>query len=159
MVQVSFNRRKLFSVAVLSFIALGVVLAVSACATLQNGARPSVAKIAGLAPEITLINVHLPVPSPRARAWLGKDVIDKYYSEEADEALAGALVHLQSSGRTANTLRCVGAPGHEIAMAAGKEFQLIVMGTHGRTALGNLVMGSVAMRTVAEATVPVLLVK
>jgi nucleotide-binding universal stress UspA family protein len=36
---------------------------------------------------------------------------------------------------------------------------MIVMGNVGRTALGNLVMGSVATRTVAESSVPVLLVK
>jgi nucleotide-binding universal stress UspA family protein len=36
---------------------------------------------------------------------------------------------------------------------------MIVMGTHGRTALGNLVMGSVATRTLAATTTPVLLVK
>ena len=48
------------------------------------------AVIFGVKPDITLIYVHLPVPSPRARAWLGQEVLDQYYSEEAEEALAGA---------------------------------------------------------------------
>ncbi len=36
---------------------------------------------------------------------------------------------------------------------------MIAMGTHGHTALANLVMGSVATRVVATSTVPVLLMK
>ena len=39
-------------------------------------------------------------------------------------------------------------------MAGG--FALVVMGTHGHTALGNLVMGSVATKVLAARKVPVL---
>ncbi len=117
------------------------------------------ADVFGVTPDITLINVHLPIPSPRAKAWVGKDVVDQYYAEEADVALTDALAHLKSAGRTANVIKLVGEPGHKVAMAAKDGFQMVVMGTHGRTALGNLVMGSVANRTVAESPVPVLLVK
>ena len=37
--------------------------------------------------------------------------------------------------------------------------ELIVMGTHGRSAIGNLFMGSVAMRVASESPIPVLSVK
>jgi nucleotide-binding universal stress UspA family protein len=86
-------------------------------------------------------------------------VVNKYYDDEAEVALAPARDLLQKMGRTFLVEKRVGDPGHEIAKAAGNGFQLVVMGTHGRTALGNLAMGSVATRTVAESTVPVLLVK
>ena len=36
---------------------------------------------------------------------------------------------------------------------------MIAMGTHGHTALANLVMGSVATRVLARSKVPVLLLK
>ncbi len=117
------------------------------------------ADIFGVSPQINLISVHLPVPSPRARAWVGKEVLDQYYSDESDEALAGALGHLREAGRSATILKRVGEPSHEIATAANDGCQMIVMGTHGRTPLGNLVMGSVATRVLAESSVPVLLVK
>ncbi len=117
------------------------------------------ADVFGVTPQITLINVHLPIPSPGAKAWVGKDVVDQYYAEETDVALADALGLLKSVGRTANVIKLVGEPGHEVAMAAKDGFQLIVMGTHGRSSLGNLVMGSVANDTIAESPVPVLLVK
>jgi nucleotide-binding universal stress UspA family protein len=109
--------------------------------------------------EMTLIHVHLPIPSPRAIAWVGADVVNKYYDEDAEAALTPARELLQKAGRTFLVEKQIGDPGHKIAMAAGNGYQLIVMGTHGRTALGNLAMGSVATRTVAESAVPVLLVK
>jgi nucleotide-binding universal stress UspA family protein len=104
------------------------------------------ADVFGVTPEMTLINVHPPIPSPRAAAWVGKDVVEKYYAEEADEALKGAREILNKVEMVASEIRRVGDPGHEI-------------GTHGRTGLKNLVMGSVATRTIAESSIPVLLVK
>ena len=46
-----------------------------------------------------------------------------------------------------------------VARAAAGNYDMIAMGTHGHTALANLVMGSVATRVVATSTVPVLLMK
>lgn len=109
--------------------------------------------------EITLLHVHLPIPSPRAVSWVGKDVVNKYYDDEAEAALTPARELLQKLGRTFAVEKLVGDPGHQIALTGSNGYQLIVMGTHGRTALGNLAMGSVATRTVAESSVPVLLVK
>jgi nucleotide-binding universal stress UspA family protein len=114
----------------------------------------------GQLPDITVINAHHPVPSPRARSFLGKDVLTQYYHEEAEAALAPVREAATKRGVTLQEVVVVGEPGSEIAKAAGAgAFQMIVLGTHGRTALGNLVMGSVATRVIAESTVPVLLVK
>jgi len=50
---------------------------------------------------------------------------------------------------------------HEATLRVAQEIQadLIVMGTHGRTGLGRLVMGSVAEQVVRKATCPVLTVR
>jgi nucleotide-binding universal stress UspA family protein len=118
------------------------------------------AEIFSAMPDITLINVHLPVPSPRARAWLGQDVLDQYYAEESEEALKAARVAVADKGRKANEITRIGNPAKEIADAATSiGCPMIVMGTHGRSGLGTLVMGSVATQVVARAKVPVLLVK
>lgn len=54
----------------------------------------------------------------------------------------------------------VGPPGHTIAEFARKrEYDLIVMGTHGRTGLSRVFMGSVAERVVRHASCPVLTVR
>lgn len=111
-------------------------------------------------PEITLINVHLPVPSPRARAWLGQETLDQYYAEESEEALKAARAAIAEKGLKAAEIMRVGNPGQEIAEAATRiGCPMIVMGTHGRSGLGTLVMGSVATQVVARAGAPVLLVK
>ena len=54
----------------------------------------------------------------------------------------------------------VGDPADEIAeRAESGQFDMIALGTHGHTALANLVMGSVATGVVARSKVPVLLLK
>ena len=111
-------------------------------------------------PELLLLNVHLPVPSPRARAALGGDVIAQYYKDEGEEALSPtrALV----AGRQYRVIErlIVGQPAIEIVAVAQKTgCDMIVMGTHGRSALGNLLMGSVAMRVISTSPIPVLSVK
>jgi nucleotide-binding universal stress UspA family protein len=50
-----------------------------------------------------------------------------------------------------------GAPAKRIVEHAGETHaDLIVMGTHGRTGLGHLLLGSVAERVARTATCPVL---
>ena len=54
----------------------------------------------------------------------------------------------------------VGVPSFEIVRFAGDhEIDLIVMGTHGRTGLAHVLIGSVAERVVQKAPCPVLTVK
>ena len=109
--------------------------------------------------QIVLIHVHLPIPSPRAVSWVGAEVVNKYYDDEAEVALTPARELLKQAGRAFEVVKCVGDPGHVIAKTAKDGYAAIVMGTHGRTALVNLAMGSVATRVIAEANVPVMLIK
>lgn len=51
------------------------------------------------------------------------------------------------------------AAGSIIDLAAQEDFDLIVMGTHGRTGVGRWVMGSVAEKVVRNARCAVLIVK
>ena len=56
-------------------------------------------------------------------------------------------------------LTAVGEPAAEIvALAAEQKFDLLVLGTHGRTGLEHALMGSVAERVVRRARCPVLTV-
>lgn len=111
-------------------------------------------------PELVLLNVHLPVPSPRARAALGSDAIAQYYREEGEEALSPARALLAVKQCRVIERLIVGQPAVEIvAVAQQSGCDMIVMGTHGRSALGNLLMGSVAMRVISTSPIPVLSVK
>ena len=76
---------------------------------------------------------------------------------QAEGRLAGPShrAGVRAEGRLAD-----GAPAQEILKwARRKRAGLIVIGTHGRSALGRFVMGSVAERVVRLATIPVLTVR
>lgn len=109
--------------------------------------------------EFVLFTVRPALP-PRARAALGKEVVDNYHREEAEKILGPAAKFLLRHGIDAKSTWKVGAPGDAIADAAesGKA-DLIMMGSHGHGSLGNLVMGSVATQVLAHCKVPVLLVR
>ena len=111
-------------------------------------------------PELVLINVQLPLPYPRAIVSLGKQVIAEYYEVESEQELAEARERLEQSELTFMVEKRVGDPAQEIVNFAEKEqCEMIAMGTHGRTALRNLVMGSVATKVLAASKVPVLFIK
>jgi nucleotide-binding universal stress UspA family protein len=107
--------------------------------------------------ELTLIYAHMPLPYKRAVAWAGKEAVHAYYEEESDAAMAAARELLDGRGIAYAVEKRVGDPAEEIvACAEAGGFALVVMGTHGHTALGNLLMGSVATKVLASRKVPVL---
>ena len=83
--------------------------------------------------------------------------VDDHWS--AARELEDFMAHLPASPRVSGRLQSGGRPAQTIlATAAVGDFDLIVMGTHGRTGLTRLLMGSVAERVVREAPCPVLTV-
>ena len=109
--------------------------------------------------EFTALTVQGALP-PRARAAVGKEVVDQYYAEEAAKVLDPVVKFLAMHDIHPRVVGKVGTPGSIIAQVAQEgDFHLVVMGSHGYGALGGLVMGSVATKVLAECTVPVLLVR
>ena len=109
--------------------------------------------------EYTVFTAQMAVP-PRARAAVGKDIVEKYYADEAEKVLAPIDKFLQRHGIGAKSLWKVGSPGAAISkLATEGKFDLVVMGSHGHGAVVNLVMGSVATQVLAHCKVPVLMVR
>jgi nucleotide-binding universal stress UspA family protein len=76
------------------------------------------------------------------------------------ELLAQAKAELERAGVRCTAFVEVGDPADTIvARATGWNADLIVMGTHGRSAIGSLLLGSVAQKVLQRASVPVMLVK
>ena len=97
---------------------------------------------------------------PRARAAVGKEIVDNYHAEEAEKILGPVSKFLARHGIDAKSQWKVGHAGETIAkVAESGKFDLLVMGSHGHSALGNLVLGSVATQVLAHCSVPVLLVR
>ena len=118
------------------------------------------AEFFGASPEVILVNVHLPIPSVRAKSILGSDVIDQYYRDESEAAVAPARDVLKGSSCKVTERHLVGDAAKEIvASASALACDMIVMGTHGHSAIGNLFVGSVAMKVIAASPIPVLMVK
>lgn len=110
--------------------------------------------------SLHLLHVLEEVPSAGA---LGTAVFLNESPEARSFRLADARDRLKqqiSDGRVtlgATTEVIFGSPAHVIAdYAADNGFDLIVMGTHGRTGMAHLLVGSVAERVVRSASCPVL---
>lgn len=111
-------------------------------------------------PEVHLLHVHAPIPIGRVQAHIGKETLQAYYLEESQALLVEAQKKLDAAGRFHTTHIHVGQPAEVIVkMASELGCDLIVMGTHGRSGIAGLIMGSVASRVLHLATCPVLLVK
>ncbi|MBA4265535.1 MAG: universal stress protein UspA [Comamonadaceae bacterium] len=109
--------------------------------------------------EYTLVTVQTPLP-PRARAAVGAEIANGFYADEAEKVSAPVVKFLKRHGIDAQVVHKVGSPGELIAKVANAgKFDLLMMGSHGHSALGNLVMGSVATKVLAQCKVPVLIVR
>ena len=97
---------------------------------------------------------------PTPLVALGKSVVDQYQLDEAERVLTPVAKFLLRHGIDAKSAWKVGHAGELIAkFAESGKFDLLVMGSHGHGALGNLVMGSVATKVLAQCQVPTLLVR
>ena len=110
-------------------------------------------------PQLTLLNAHPPIPYGAAK-WVSERTVADFYEEEFAKVLGPARQELDRRGiaYAVETRRAEAAPAI-IALAQSGRFDCIAMGTHGHTALANLVLGSVAQKVVAMAQIPVLLLK
>jgi nucleotide-binding universal stress UspA family protein len=114
--------------------------------------------------EATLDVLHV-VPNPYMGDALGvyvplpPEFLDGLV-REAEEGLAAAMSAQDRQRFKARLIVKVGDARFEILQHARAEaVDLIVMGTHGRGAMGHLVLGSVAERVVRTASCPVLTVR
>jgi len=88
--------------------------------------------------ELVLLNVQLPLPHPHVLAWVGKEVVTKYYEIQSEEELAGARERLEQTEIAYRVEKRLGDPAQEIVtLAVSEQCEMIAMGTSGRTALKN----------------------
>lgn len=113
----------------------------------------------GSAHQYTVVHAVPAVP-PRAAAVLDKEVLKSYYDDEAEKVLKTIRSFFGKQKIQAEFVSKVGPAADVIAALANKgKFDLLMLGSHGHSSLGNLVMGSVATKVMAHCTAPVLLVR
>jgi len=83
-----------------------------------------------------------------------------YAVAQAEQHLADLAARIGKDGVTAKTFIRLGKPEDEIVKFATEHgVDLITMGTHGRTGLAHMLVGSVAERVVRASSVPVLTIR
>jgi nucleotide-binding universal stress UspA family protein len=138
-----------------------ILLAVdgSDCSTRAARQVVTLARALRKRPTVVLINVDAPLMSSVA-VRIGAQETARMHSENADAALKDARAILRRAGIAHREEMIVGDAGPAIARFAGtSKSDLIVMGSHGRTAIASLVMGSVANKVIALGAAPVLVVR
>jgi nucleotide-binding universal stress UspA family protein len=108
--------------------------------------------------QVTLFYVDLPMLD-RVAGALGEARVAEIHQENLDDALGAARRRLRRAGLAFDEAYAVGnAPARIAAKAQKGKYDLVLMGSHGRSALKNVLLGSVTARVLSDCTVPVLVV-
>lgn len=91
----------------------------------------------------------------------GNPISMRDYAMQSSTAMLEEIAgRLRAAGAAVTYVAAIGHAATEIVEAAGRErADLIVMGTHGRTGLAHVVLGSVTEKVVRHSTVPVLTIR
>ena len=109
--------------------------------------------------QIHLVNIQPPLPHDVSR-FVSHDQIADFHRDESDKAMQEAKKRLDAAGLKYTCHAKVGDVAEEITLLAENlGCDQIVMGTHGRGALGGFLMGSITLKVLHLAKIPVLLVK
>jgi nucleotide-binding universal stress UspA family protein len=138
-----------------------LLLAVDGSSTSDNAARYLIGMVKELGPlEVHVVNVQPPVTYLELLTSAEQERIDHWSQRAGREASKSAQSLLDRAGIPYTLHIVAGYLGEAIVNVANEEgCDLIVMGTRGMSAIANLVLGSVAMRVIQLAEVPVMLVK
>ena len=108
--------------------------------------------------EVTLFYVDEPMLD-RVAAALGEHRVAQIHQENADEYLKRTRQRLKRAGIRFEECHTSGNAAARIARKAqDQDFDLVLLGSHGRSALKNVLLGSVTARVLADCKVPVLVV-
>ncbi len=109
--------------------------------------------------QYTVLTVVPAVPT-RAAAVFDKETLQGYYDDESDKAFKPIRGTLKKLGINVEYVAKVGNAAEVIGKTADRgKYDLLVMGSRGLGSLGNLVLGSVVTKVLAQCETPVLLVR
>jgi len=109
--------------------------------------------------EYIFATVVTQVP-PHVTHFVGPTALQGYYKDEADKVLTPVLAFAAQHSWNARPLQLEAPVAEALAqLAKSEKVDLIAMGSHGHSALGNVLLGSVASGVLARCDVPVLLIR
>ena len=111
--------------------------------------------------HVDLVTVNLPMPAIAGlfATDAGKQLVDESYRDEGSKAIRAGEKMLRDAGMSFTTYILTGNIAETIVEHADTaQCRMIYLGTRGMSALVNMVLGSVAVKVVHLARVPVVLV-
>jgi nucleotide-binding universal stress UspA family protein len=125
----------------------------------RNAVRYACEFAKSMGSKVYLLNVVEPRPMA-ADLSMNYIPLEEDLERAAGEDLDEILQEVKKSGIDAEADVMIGTPAEVILEQAGKlDVSLLIMGSHGKTGLSRLLMGSVAEVVVRKANCPVLIVK
>ena len=110
-------------------------------------------------PVVHLLNVQPLLPADIGR-FVNHEQIRAFHREQGEAALAPAVARMREGGIDAQPHVSVGDTAETICeFASTKACTQIVMGTHGRTGVIGVLLGSTTIKVAHQAGIPVLLIR
>jgi nucleotide-binding universal stress UspA family protein len=137
-----------------------IVLATDFSDTAEHAQGHAVELARRLGAELVLL--HIAVDAPLYVDAAGADARKVFETQLAwaEQTLASRAATLQQQGVPVRSVVRTGVAHEEIVAAAGDEHaDMLVLGTHGRSGLDRLLLGSVTERVIRLASCPVLSVR
>lgn len=107
----------------------------------------------------TVVTVVAPVPG-YATSFLDSKTVQGFYTDQAEQVFRPIREFAEQQRWQVRFVQAHGQAAEAIAAKAESEHaDLVVMGTHGHSSLGNVVLGSVATGVLARCKMPVLLIR
>ncbi|SEO31977.1 Nucleotide-binding universal stress protein, UspA family [Luteibacter sp. UNC138MFCol5.1] len=111
------------------------------------------------AADLTLLYVDPPL-SAHVSGYLDAVAVAQFHAHNYAHAMRGVRRLLARERRAHEEAMLVGDPPVEIVQFARKgRFDLVAMGSHGRGAVGSVLLGSVVLKVLSHSRVPVLVVR
>jgi nucleotide-binding universal stress UspA family protein len=129
--------------------------------TSQRAFETALDLAARLNAEVRVMHVYqLPASALPEGVWQTPNDLEATVEEALQKRLDEFVEQSAAKGITVSTGLCEGVPYVEITRAAQElGADMIVIGTHGRTGLAHLMLGSVAERVLRTSDIPVLTVR
>lgn len=110
-------------------------------------------------PQVLLVYVDEPLLQ-RVAVELGVKGVDRYHQENGKAVMKGAKSRLKRAGINFEEHLLIGDPAEALLKFVKKSnCDVLVMGSHGRSALKSLFLGSVTIKVLSRSEVPVVVVR